>query len=296
MELRQIQYFVQLYKDRNITKASQTLYISQQGLSKSIRKLEEELGFLLFERSVSGVIPTDYAHKLYLSFQKVTDSYHDLTLEIDHIREERILKIMAPVGLAAATDKDLFAEYTLLYPEAKTRYKEDTKEATIQYLKNHDADVAFMLAPIPEEFQSHQIVGRSPLYAVMSQNHPLACRESITISDLENQALLLLDLYEEFHSRILNHADAMNISYQIYDHAKMNDFLPLIDSSFLIGFSDKMIYRYYDISRISFVPFFLSDGSFPCIETHLITLKNTFIDKEMQQYIDWEKKKWGNIY
>lgn len=296
MELRQIQYFIQLYKDRNITKASQTLFISQQGLSKSIRKLEDELGFLLFERSVSGVIPTNHAHKLYLSFKKVTDSFHDLTLEIDHIREERVLKIVAPVGLAAATDKDLFAEYSLLYPEAKTRYTEDTKEAAIHYLKNHDADVAFMLAPIPDEFQSHQIVRRDPLYAVMSHNHPLSPKTGITISDLENQALLLLDLYEEFSTRILNEADAVNIRYQIYDWAKMNDFLPIINSSLLIGFADKKIYRYYDVSRISFVPFYLPDGSPLYVESHLVTLKNAFIDKEMQQYIDFEKEKWGNTY
>ena len=64
MELRQIQYFVQLYKDCNITKASQALFIFQQGLSKSINKLEEELGFTLFQRSVSGVKPTDPAHRL----------------------------------------------------------------------------------------------------------------------------------------------------------------------------------------------------------------------------------------
>ena len=51
MELRQIQYFIQLYKDLNITRASRNLYISQQGLSKSINRLEEELGFSLFQAS-----------------------------------------------------------------------------------------------------------------------------------------------------------------------------------------------------------------------------------------------------
>lgn len=54
MELRQIQYFLQLYWDCNMTKSSKALFISQQGLSKSISKLEEELGFLLFQRSSIG--------------------------------------------------------------------------------------------------------------------------------------------------------------------------------------------------------------------------------------------------
>ncbi len=296
MELRQIQYFVQLYKDRNITKASQTLFISQQGLSKSIRKLEDELGFLLFERSVSGVIPTHHAHKLYLSFKKVTDSFHDLTLEIDHIREERVLKIAAPVGLALSTEKDEFVEYSKLYPDAQTRYTEVTKQAIIQSLINHESDIAFMTAPIPNEFRSHQIVRKEPLYAVMDHKNPLAQKANITISDLENQTLLLLDLYEEFNTLILERADAMNIPYQIYDKVQINEFLPIIGPSLLIGFSTKTLYRYYDFSKISFVPFTLPDNSPITIETHLVTLKNTFLDKDIQQYIDWEKDKYGEIY
>ena len=48
MDLRQIEFFLKLYEEKNFTKASQKLYISQQGLSKSIYKLEKELGFLLF--------------------------------------------------------------------------------------------------------------------------------------------------------------------------------------------------------------------------------------------------------
>lgn len=296
MELRQIQYFIELYKTRNMTKASQALFISQQGLSKSIRTLEEELGFLLFERSVSGVIPTNHAHKLYHSFEAVTNSYHHLTLEIENVRKERIVKIAAPIGLALSTEKEEFTEYSKLYPDALTRYMEDTKEATIRYLKNHDADVAFMLAPIPEEFQSHQIVRREPLYAVMDHKNPLAQKADITISDLENQTLLLLDLYEDFNALILERADAMSIPYQIYDKVQMNEFLSIIGPSLLIGFSTKTLYRYYDFSEISFVPFILPDNSPITIETHLVTLKNTFPDKDVQQYIDWEKDKYGEIY
>lgn len=296
MELRQIQYFVQLYKDRNITKASQTLFISQQGLSKSISKLEEELGFLLFERSVSGVIPTDSAHKLYHSFETVTDSYHRLTLEIENVRKERIVKIAAPIGLAISTEKDEFAEYSKLYPDAQTRYTEVHKQAMIQSLRNHEIDIAFMTAPILNEFQSHQIVRKEPLYAVMDHNNPLAQKKNITISDLENQTLLLMDLYEEFNTLILETADAMNIPYQIYDKVQMNEFLPIIGPSLLIGFSVKTLYRYYDFSKISFVPFTLPDNSPIIIETHLVTLKNTFLDKDMLQYIDWEKDRYKDIY
>lgn len=296
MELRQIQYFLQLYEERNITKASQSLFISQQGLSKSIHKLEREIDLLLFERTPSGVIPTKAADQLYPLFVDMINGYHRLTSEIHHIRKERILQIIAPLGFAAATDKELFSEYGRLYPENPTRYQEADKETIISSMKKREVDIAFMPTPIPDEFQSHQVVGRSPIYAVMSSNHPLAKKERVTIPDLENCVFLLLDLYEEFNNFILRKADAAKINYQIYDHAKMNDFLPVMDSSPLLGFSDKYLYRYYNTSNILFVPFFLPDGSSLYVESHLVTLKNTFIDKEMQHYIDWEKDKWGKIF
>ena len=78
MELRQIEFFLQLYKDRNITVASQNLYISQQGMSKSIANLEKEVGFPLFKRSVSGVKPTAEAGELYSYFRTVMKSYAGL--------------------------------------------------------------------------------------------------------------------------------------------------------------------------------------------------------------------------
>ena len=89
MELRQIQYFIQLYKDRNITRASKHLYISQQGLSKSMNRLEEELGFSLFHRHTSGVIPTGEADALFPFFNRISGSHQELLQAIDEIREHR---------------------------------------------------------------------------------------------------------------------------------------------------------------------------------------------------------------
>lgn len=64
MDIRHIKYFLRLYMDRNISKASENLFLSQQRLSKVIKKLEEELGVLLFVRTTSGVEPTSYGEIL----------------------------------------------------------------------------------------------------------------------------------------------------------------------------------------------------------------------------------------
>ncbi|MEH2944149.1 hypothetical protein VSQ32_15090 [Lachnospiraceae bacterium KK002] len=138
---------------------------------------------------------------------------------------------------------------------------------------------------------------KTPLYGVMARCHPLAEKESIHLSDLENQELLLLDLYNEFNRKILELADREKISYIMRGVVEMNSFLPLIFSGPAIGFTDREIYRYYDFhEEISLLPLVLEDGEQLYVESHLVTLKGIAPDWETQHYIDYEKEKWGDVF
>lgn len=290
MELRQIQYFIQLYTDCNMTKASQTLFISQQGLSKSMINLEEELGFPLFERSASGVFPTDSADRLYHFFQKVLNSYHNLNLEVEKIRARRAIKIAAPIGFSLICDRDKFLKSSALYPEPSPSYVEYDTHSFPSCLEEQKADIAFMLSPIPEKLQSHLIISKEPLYAVVSNKHSLSTKNAIFVEDLYNQNLLLLDMYENSNTFILKNADFKNIPYHISKKSTINEFLPFIYSGTLVGFSTKLILQYFSFRDIQFIPIMMDDGSNITVDTHLVTLKNLLPDKELQQYIEYEKE------
>lgn len=54
MTITQIRYFVQVAENMNFTKAARQLYVAQQVVSKQVKRLEEELGFLLFESNSTG--------------------------------------------------------------------------------------------------------------------------------------------------------------------------------------------------------------------------------------------------
>ena len=64
MELTQLRYFLQVYHLKNICNASARLNVTQQAVSKQIRKLEDELGVALFLRNPRGVEATAYADML----------------------------------------------------------------------------------------------------------------------------------------------------------------------------------------------------------------------------------------
>ena len=55
MELRHLRYFVAVAGEENVSRAARKLHVSQPGLSRQIRDLEDEIGFLLLERSAKSV-------------------------------------------------------------------------------------------------------------------------------------------------------------------------------------------------------------------------------------------------
>lgn len=290
MELRQIQYFIQLYKDLNITKASKNLYISQQGLSKSVSRLEEELGFTLFDRRTSGVVPTKEADTLFLHFNKIANSYHELLLAIDNIRQNRVLKISAYHGFALSCSKDLLSGYRSFYPQSEIRYQEKNNHDIPEQLLYHQADLAFMQAPIPETLSSLYLLHKEPVHLVIDRHHPLASKKQISLRELHNQRLLLLDNMEDFNSIILKQTAKKGISCQIHDTVGMNEFLHLLHGSSLIGFSSRRLYQYHNFQEVLFLPFASSEyekNPNLVIENHLVIPAGTVPDKTAQQFIDY---------
>ncbi|WP_341317255.1 LysR substrate-binding domain-containing protein [Paraburkholderia sp. IMGN_8] len=65
MDLRQLRYFVKVVECGNVTRASEALHIAQPAISQQMRKLEQDLGMQLLERSVHGVAPTAAGQTLY---------------------------------------------------------------------------------------------------------------------------------------------------------------------------------------------------------------------------------------
>lgn len=84
MELRQLEYFVTVGNLKNLSKASQVLFISQPALSKSIAALEEELGVQLFERRNRKMALSDYGQ---VFFHRISRLLKDLDSSVSEIRQ-----------------------------------------------------------------------------------------------------------------------------------------------------------------------------------------------------------------
>jgi LysR family transcriptional activator of glutamate synthase operon len=78
MNLKQILYFLQIYRDESFTKAAANLAVSQPALSLQIANLEKELGFSLLERGTGKIKVTDKGNSFLIYAVDILDSFHNL--------------------------------------------------------------------------------------------------------------------------------------------------------------------------------------------------------------------------
>lgn len=295
MDLRQIEYFTQLYKDLNITKASRNLFISQQGLSKSLSKLEAEIGLPLFERSVQGVTPTTAANLLYQSFDKVAEAYHDLQTRIQHVKGRRMLHIGAPEFFSMCCDRDTFGKYELDHPEISIRYREMDIHQIEDDLISGSLDVGFMTSPVSDRLKIHDCISREPVYVVMHNSHRLARRKQIHMKDLNANVLLFLTSIPSINQRIQREADRLDLEYQVRDSVSASEFIMKIHGSLLLGIGSRKLFQYFDFPDIRYIPLKMDQGEPLYIEMNLVSAKGRAVSEEAQDYLDYWKRKKRNF-
>ena len=82
LNFQHIEYFIEVCQSRSISDAALHLYISQQALSRSIRVLEEQLGYTLLERTSKGVQMTQAGSSLYETFLPIVLSYKEAERQV----------------------------------------------------------------------------------------------------------------------------------------------------------------------------------------------------------------------
>lgn len=292
MELRQIEFFLQLYKDKNITVASQNLYISQQGMSKSIANLEKEVGFPLFKRSVSGMEPTEEAEELYMNFRMVMESYSGLQKKIKEleIRGRGVLNIVWPEFFAMACEKEEYATFSGQNPGIDIYVLEEKEETVLHFLREGIADVGFMTAPIPKDLKAHILVGREPLCAFVNRNHPLANKEEIQLEDLSQYTLLFSKGNTITKKNILKKAKREAGLELILDEIPYALMLHTVYTKEFIGVAQASVFRYMDFPELICKPIKYNGEDFYTLDVYLVTTKQENYKAETEKYIAYQKK------
>src|SRR5690348_1090752 len=149
MELRHLRYFIAAAEEENVSRAALKLHVSQPGISRQIRDLEEEIGFQLFERSAKSIKLTN-AGKIFLTEAKAVLQRAD-----DAVKTARAIATgdqgELHVGYAPSPTSRILPPALRAFqgelPGVRVRLHDCSTEEMIRGLREGTLQIAFLVRP-----------------------------------------------------------------------------------------------------------------------------------------------------
>lgn len=206
MNIQQMEYIVALDKHRHFLKASEACFVTQATLSGMIKKLEEELNVILFDRSKQPVQPTDIGIKILtqarIALREIGRIKEIIDEESGEIRGD--LRIGIIPSLAPYLLPLFIKHFTQTYPEVKLIINEYTTEKLKDKLKEGRIDVAILAIPLLDKELEEETLFYEEFYHYGTLNTLVDQKKFIVPTDIDLNKLLLLEEGHCLRNQIVN--------------------------------------------------------------------------------------------
>ncbi len=225
--LRQLEYFVAVGEAGSIAKAAEQINVSPPSISASIAQLEKEFGLQLFVRKHSHGLSLTPGGRVFLKeaarLLKSAEALHDVASDIaEKVRGP--LAVGCLLTFAQILLPSLRREFENTYPEVRVRQFERHQGQLFEMLQRGEIDVALTYDLELSQDMLFEPLVRVPAYVLLPEGHKFAGKSSITIEELADEPMVLLDLphsREYFLSAFQNKGIRPNIAERTGDIAVM---------------------------------------------------------------------------
>ena len=204
--LTQLEYIVAIDEYRHFATAAEKCFVTQPTLSMQIKKLEDELGVIIFDRSRQPVVPTDLGAKLIeqarmtlSATQRIKEIIQEEQQEVEGTLKIGIIPTLAPYLLPV-----FIGPYIRKYPAVTVEVEELVSEEIIRRLKRDMLDVGLFVTPYHDE----KIVERPVFYEEMLvYAHPdseLLKKKEVGHEDIVTSDIWMLGNGHCFRNQVVN--------------------------------------------------------------------------------------------
>lgn len=194
INLRQIEAFRAVMVQKTITRAAQTLYVSQPAVSRLVADLEYHVGFELFKRHKGRLIATPEAEALYEDVERAFVGLEKITNTAREIREFRtgrlLLSCMPALGLGLLPP--IVNEFSTRYPGITISLQVHSSKRVVEWVATQQCDAGMIGMKLEDPSVKILPLVSGALRLVMQPSHPLAAKSQIDIHDLENEPFVSL--------------------------------------------------------------------------------------------------------
>jgi DNA-binding transcriptional LysR family regulator len=190
----QLLNFLSVCEEKHIIRASERRFITRQGLSKSLRELENELEVSLFERNRDGVTLTEYGKVLEKAARALT-AQHDYILEtIKNMKGKSSSRLL--VGIADSMvwvfPRFFFSDFLAARPEIYLTIRTTPSRTCQEYVLENKRQIGFTTPPVdPDKFNSF-LLRKKKFYLFVGKKHHLAGRSTVKVEELRGEEAITL--------------------------------------------------------------------------------------------------------
>lgn len=192
MDWHQINYFQTVAQVQHITKAAEKLSISQPALSRSISRLENELGVQLFDRKGRNIYLNRYG-KMFLnrvekSIRQIEIGKQEIWNEIHPDTGTISLSFLPSLGISVLPD--ILSSFQKKHPNVKFQLTQASNQQVLGQLKSRKVDLALTSLQHEDKEVVYQPLITEELFLVVSIDHPLASNDEIHLEMVKHEPFI----------------------------------------------------------------------------------------------------------
>lgn len=282
-----MRYFQATCKYNNISKAAETIHISQPSISNAIKELESEFGITLFTRTNRSLSLTLEGNQFLDMVNKLLDQFDNVSqIMLDLGQKRNLIRLGIPPILGYLILPKIFSDFTELCPNTEIAITEEGSSSLMENILNNTCDIAFIphRVKISSEFQSLPVMELETVYCV-SEDHPLAIYDSISIEKLVNEPIVMFKASFVLNKVIMTLFKEKNLSPNVILYTdQLSTIQKLIKQRIATGFISK------DIAESMKGVKAISLGKPLKFMYSLIWLKNRYMYSSMNKFIGYIKE------
>ena len=191
MTLRHLRIFVEVCRTGSITKAAESLHLSQPAVSLAIRQLEEYYGILLFDRISKKLYLTESGNKMLSYASHIIESFDDMETQLKNWDSAGTLRIGSSISTGTQMLPQLVRRFNLRFPQIRTQVLIDNSRIIEDKVLTNQLDMALV-----ESLSYSPDIVCVPFYTdrlivITAPMHPLTQSPKCTVKALADYPVLL---------------------------------------------------------------------------------------------------------
>ncbi|MBV1787770.1 LysR family transcriptional regulator [Marinobacterium sp. D7] len=215
MTLTELRYIVTLAQEQHFGHAAERCYVSQPTLSIAVKKLEEELGVALFERSKNAVRVTPVGEKVVRQAQMVLEQAEAIREMAKEGKDQLAspLRVGAIYTIGPYLFPRLIPQMQTLAPQMPLYIEENFTEVLRGKIRNGELDAVILALPFHEPDVLTRALYDEPFMMVLPKDHALAKESEIDANRINEERMLLLGEGHCFRDQVLEACPTLNQSF-----------------------------------------------------------------------------------